>query len=192
MVFQTMENKSNIKYEKATFAGGCFWCTEAVFEEVEGVVDVVSGYSGGFTDNPTYEEVCTGRTGHAECVQITYNPDKITYEKLLDIFWMVHDPTTLNRQGADVGTQYRSAIFYHSEEQRLTAEKSKLNISKYFKDKIVTEIAPLKKFFKAEEYHQDYFKKNPDAAYCKIVIKPKLEKLRIKLEGKTDEEKPKY
>ncbi|RCK71641.1 MAG: Peptide methionine sulfoxide reductase MsrA [Ignavibacteriae bacterium] len=187
-----MENKSNIKYEKATFAGGCFWCTEAVFEEVEGVVDVVSGYSGGFTDNPTYEEVCTGRTGHAECVQITYNPDKITYEKLLDIFWMVHDPTTLNRQGADVGTQYRSAIFYHSEEQRLTAEKSKLNISKYFKDKIVTEIAPLKKFFKAEEYHQDYFKKNPDAAYCKIVIKPKLEKLRIKLEGKTDEEKPKY
>lgn len=192
MVFQMMENKSNIKYEKATFAGGCFWCTEAVFEEVEGVVDVVSGYSGGFTDNPTYEEVCTGRTGHAECVQITYNPDKITYEKLLDIFWMVHDPTTLNRQGADVGTQYRSAIFYHSEEQRLTAEKSKLNISKYFKDKIVTEIAPLKKFFKAEEYHQDYFKKNPDAAYCKIVIKPKLEKLRIKLEGKTDEEKPKY
>lgn len=184
MVFQTMENKSNIKYEKATFAGGCFWCTEAVFEEVEGVVDVVSGYSGGSTDNPAYEEVCTGRTGHAECVQITYNPDKITYEKLLDIFWMVHDPTSLNRQGADVGTQYRSAIFYHSKEQRLTAEKSKLNISKYFKDKIVTEIVPLKKFFKAEEYHQDYFKKNPDAAYCKIVIKPKLEKLKMKLEGK--------
>ncbi len=173
-----MESKSNFKYEKATFAGGCFWCIEAVFEEVDGVIDVVSGYSGGFKKNPTYEEVCTGNTGHAECVQITFDPEKISYIELLNIFWKIHDPTTLNRQGADIGTQYRSAIFYHSEQQRIAAEKSKDEIAKYFKDKIVTEIVPFKIFYKAEEYHQDYYKKNPEAAYCKFVIAPKIQKFK--------------
>lgn len=173
-----MESKSNFKYEKVTFAGGCFWCIEAVFEEVDGVIDVVSGYSGGFKKNPTYEEVCTGNTGHAECVQITFDPEKISYIELLNIFWKIHDPTTLNRQGADIGTQYRSAIFYHSEQQRIAAEKSKDEIAKYFKDKIVTEIVPFKIFYKAEEYHQDYYKKNPEAAYCKFVIAPKVQKFK--------------
>jgi len=163
--------------EKATFGGGCFWCVEAVFERVEGVHAVVSGYAGGTKENPTYEEVCTGRTGHAEVVQISFDPAKVTYEQLLDLFWNAHDPTTLNRQGADVGTQYRSVIFTHSEVQRAAAERSKNEAQKQFSAPIVTEIAPLTKFYEAENYHQDYFANNRTAAYCTFVIAPKLKKL---------------
>ena len=163
--------------ETATLAGGCFWCTEAVFERLPGVLSVSSGYTGGQTESPTYEQVCTGGTGHAEAIQVTFDPAKITFAKLLETFWEAHDPTTLNRQGADRGTQYRSAIFYHSEAQRLAAEKSKLAAAKNFSSPIVTEIVPLKKFFKAEGYHQDYFRNNPNGGYCRAVIKPKLDKL---------------
>lgn len=166
------------QYEKATLGGGCFWCTEAVFQTLPGVVSVISGYSGGSKVNPTYEEICTGKTGHAEVVEITFDPAKISYEKLLDVFWKAHDPTTLNRQGADVGTQYRSGIFYHNQKQKISAEKSKLEAQRQFDDTIVTEIKPLVHFYPAEEYHQNYFEKNPDAAYCKFVIRPKLEKLK--------------
>jgi len=163
--------------EKATFGGGCFWCVEAVFERVEGVRAVVSGYAGGTKENPTYEEVCTGRTGHAEVVQISFDPAKVTYEQLLDLFWNAHDPTTLNRQGADVGTQYRSVIFTHSEAQLAAAERSKNGAQKQFSAPIVTEIAPLTRFYEAEKYHQDYFDNNRTAAYCTFVIAPKLKKL---------------
>lgn len=163
--------------EKATFGGGCFWCVEAVFERVEGVHTVVSGYAGGTQENPTYEDVCTGQSGHAEVVQITFDPAKVTYEQLLDLFWSAHDPTTLNRQGADVGTQYRSVIFTHSDVQRAAAERSKKEAQKQFSNPIVTEIAPLTKFYEAENYHQDYFDKNRTAAYCTFVIAPKLKKL---------------
>lgn len=163
--------------EKATFGGGCFWCVEAVFERVEGVHTVVSGYAGGTQENPTYEDVCTGQSGHAEVVQITFDPAKVTYEQLLDLFWSAHDPTTLNRQGADVGTQYRSVIFTHSDVQRAAAERSKKEAQKQFSNPIVTEIAPLTKFYEAENYHQDYFDKNRNAAYCTFVIAPKLKKL---------------
>ena len=165
--------------EQATFGAGCFWCVEAVFERLDGVVDVRSGYTGGITNNPTYEEICTGKTGHAEVIQVDYEPNLISYEKLLNIFWKSHDPTTLNRQGADTGTQYRSAIFYHSEKQKETADKSKENVDKsdLYTDPIVTEIAPLTKFYIAENYHQDYFRINKNAPYCQLVIKPKLDKL---------------
>ncbi len=170
----------NVHLEKATFGAGCFWCVEAVFERVDGVQSVVAGYAGGTKANPTYEDVCTGRTGHAEVAQITFDPGKVSYEKLLDLFWKAHDPTTLNRQGADVGTQYRSVIFYNDDHQRLAAEKSKAEAAKQFSDPIVTEIKPLDKFYEAENYHQDYFKNHPDAPYCRFVIKPKLEKLDSK------------
>lgn len=168
-----------IQLEKATIGAGCFWCVEAVFERLEGVHSVVSGYAGGTKPNPTYEEVCGGMTGHVEVAQITFDPSKITYEQLLDVFWQSHDPTTLNRQGADAGTQYRSAIFYHDEKQRASAEKSKLEAQKHFQDPIVTEIKPLAQFYQAENYHQDYYRSNPVAPYCLLVIKPKLKKLKL-------------
>lgn len=171
--------QSGSKYETATFGTGCFWCTEAVFQRIEGVVKVESGYSGGSVPNPTYEAVCTGKTGHAEVCQITYDPEQITYGKLLTVFWKTHDPTTLNRQGNDVGTQYRSVIFYHNEDQRTIAEayKKELIEKKAYKDPIVTEIAPFKKFYKAENYHQNYYNNNSSQPYCSFVIAPKLEKL---------------
>jgi peptide-methionine (S)-S-oxide reductase len=165
--------------EKATFGAGCFWCVEAVFERLDGVDTVVAGYAGGTKPNPTYEEVSSGTTGHAEVAQITFDPSKISYEKLLEVFWEAHDPTTLNRQGADAGTQYRSVIFYANEQQRLAAEKSKREAQKNFEDPIVTEIKPLEHFYPAENYHQDYFRNNPNAPYCVLVIKPKLKKLKL-------------
>jgi peptide-methionine (S)-S-oxide reductase len=165
--------------EVATLGGGCFWCTEAVYERIDGVVDVVSGYSGGKTRNPTYEQVSSGTTGHAEVVQVTFDPKKISYEKILETFWKAHDPTTLNRQGADVGTQYRSAIYYHSEEQRQAAEKSKAGAASHFSSPIVTEIKPFEAFYPAEDYHQDYYEANPFAGYCTFVIRPKLDKLDL-------------
>lgn len=179
LLMQQLNSLNNEKYETAVLAGGCFWCTEAVFEQVKGVIDVISGYAGGFTENPTYQEVCSGKTGHAECVKIIFDPNKITYEQLLEIFWKVHDPTTLNRQGADIGTQYRSVIFYLNEDQKKIALNSKANAQKNFENSIVTEIIPLKKFYPAEDYHQNYYKNNPDAPYCIFVITPKLNKLKI-------------
>jgi len=163
--------------ELATLGGGCFWCIEAVFERLDGVKSVTSGYTGGTVANPTYEEVCSGKTGHAEVTQIAFDPKKITFEKLLETFWEAHDPTTLNRQGADTGTQYRSVIFYHNESQKTAAEKSKKAAQAHFSAPIVTEIVPLTQFYKAENYHQDYFRNNPRAPYCTFVIRPKLEKL---------------
>ena len=167
------------KFELATFGAGCFWCVEAVFERFPGVQSVVAGYAGGTKANPTYQEVCTGKTGHAEVAQITFDPAKISYERLLEVFWEAHDPTTLNRQGADAGTQYRSVIFYHDERQKLAVEKSKKEAQKAFEDPIVTEIQPLTNFYQAENYHQDYFNNNPNAPYCVFVIKPKLKKLKL-------------
>jgi peptide-methionine (S)-S-oxide reductase len=173
----TLDDK---KLEKATFGSGCFWCTEAIFERVKGVYSVISGYSGGKTDNPTYDEVCSETTGHAEVIQIEYDPEEITYDKILEIFWQTHDPTTLNRQGADIGTQYRSVIFYHNDEQKNLAEKykSELDKSGAWDKPIVTQIAALDKFYKAEEYHQNYYEKNPNQGYCAFVIAPKLEKYK--------------
>jgi peptide-methionine (S)-S-oxide reductase len=170
----------------ATFGTGCFWCTEAIFLEVNGVKSVVSGYSGGHVKNPTYREVSSGLTGHAECIQLTYDPAVVSYAELLEIFWMTHDPTTLNRQGADVGTQYRSVIFYHNQEQHDEAERyrNKLNASGAFDNPIVTEIAPATVFYKAENYHQDYYNLNGDAPYCRFVIQPKLEKFKTVFKDK--------
>jgi peptide-methionine (S)-S-oxide reductase len=164
----------------ATFGNGCFWCTEAVFQRLKGVHSVVSGYSGGSVKNPTYRDVCTGTTGHAEAIQITYDPAIISYPALLEVFWQTHDPTTLNRQGNDVGTQYRSVIFYHSDEQRAQAEefKKKLDASGSFDQPIVTEIAPFTEFYRAEDYHQNYFNENAGQPYCRVMITPKLEKLK--------------
>lgn len=177
----TNESKSTNETELATLGGGCFWCTEAVFERLDGVKSVTSGYAGGKTEKPTYEEVCTGASGHAEVTQVEFDPKKISFEHLLDVFWAAHDPTTLNRQGADSGTQYRSVIFYHSEAQRIAAEKSKKAAQADFNSPIVTEISPLPKFYKAEGYHQDYYSNNTRAPYCQAVIRPKLEKLQKKL-----------
>ena len=165
------------KTESATFGGGCFWCMEAVFERLPGVKSVTSGFAGGHTANPTYEQVCTGDTGHAEVTQIEFDPAKISYEKLLDVFWQAHDPTTLNRQGADEGTQYRSIILYHSEAQKLAAEKSKAGAQNNFKHPIVTEIVPFTKFYQAEGYHQKFYDQNTNYGYCQVVIAPKLRKL---------------
>lgn len=175
----TPSNMTN-KLAIATFGGGCFWCTEAVFQRVKGVEKVVSGYAGGKVKNPTYKEVTSGLTGHAEVIQITYNPTLITYPELLEIFWGTHDPTTLNRQGADVGTQYRSVIFYHSAEQKelASAYKQKLDASGAFDRPIVTEISPAGDFYPAEGYHQNYFNLNGNAPYCTYVIQPKLEKFK--------------
>lgn len=168
--------------EQATLGGGCFWCTEAAFEQIQGIDSVVSGYAGGTTPNPTYEQVCSGRTGHAEVIRITYDPDVLGFRDVLEIFFTVHDPTTLNRQGADVGTQYRSVIFYHDEEQRRVAEEviRELSDERVWEDPIVTELAPLTEFYPAEAYHQGYYRRNPDQGYCQVVIAPKLAKLRAK------------
>lgn len=166
--------------EIAVFGSGCFWCTEAVFEHVPGVKKVTSGYTGGQVENPTYKQVCEGDTGHAEVTRIEFDPAVVSYARLLEIFFESHDPTTLNRQGADEGTQYRSAIFYTSDAQKTAAESGKKAAQKDFDDPIVTEITPLGKFYDAEDYHQDYFKNNPNAGYCSFVIKPKVKKLQSK------------
>jgi peptide-methionine (S)-S-oxide reductase len=165
--------------ETATLATGCFWCSEAVFRRLEGVRSVVPGYSGGKVENPSYDDVCTGRTGHAEAAQIDFDPNVISFEKLLDVFWHTHDPTTLNRQGNDVGTQYRSAIFYHNEKQKAIAEKSKRDLESrgVYRDPIVTEIVPFEKFYVAEDYHKNYYEQNRNAGYCRFVIEPKIQKL---------------
>jgi len=182
MVFLSHDiySQNNNKMELATFGSGCFWCTEAIFEKVKGVESVVSGYSGGKVKKPTYREVCTGNTGHAEVVQITYNPEIITFKDLLEIFWKMHDPTTLNRQGADVGTQYRSVIFYHTDKQKEIAEnyKKKLDEANIYKNPVVTEIAPFESFYKAEDNHQEYYENNKFQPYCSFVITPKMEKFK--------------
>ena len=172
--------KTKPKKEIATLAGGCFWCLEAVYVELKGVDKVVSGYSGGTVANPTYKQVTSGTTGHAEVVQITFDPQIITYKELLEVFFTIHDPTSLNRQGADIGTQYRSAIYYHSPEQQATAEKviADLTAAQIWKNKIVTEVTKLDVFYKAEDYHQNYYALNPDQAYCRMVIEPKVIKFR--------------
>jgi peptide-methionine (S)-S-oxide reductase len=169
-----------MKQEVATLAGGCFWCLEAVYDELKGVQSVESGYANGAVPNPTYEQVCSGKTGHAEVVQITFDSEVVSFRNLLEVFFTVHDPTTLNRQGADVGTQYRSAIFYHSPEQKATAEAviSELTAEKLWNDPIVTEVAPLDLFYVAEEYHQEYFANHPYQGYCQVVIAPKVAKFR--------------
>jgi peptide-methionine (S)-S-oxide reductase len=167
--------------ERITFGGGCFWCMEAVFQRLKGVKSVASGYAGGDVPNPTYKQVCTGETGHAEVVQIEFDPAQVSFDTLLHVFWAAHDPTTLNSQGPDHGTQYRSAIFYENDEQKAAAEKSKAAAQPEFKNKIVTQIAPLTKFYKAEDYHQNYFNENADRnPYCSVVIRPKLQKLLSK------------
>lgn len=190
LILECKENKSlsqtkmninmetNTKLDTATFGTGCFWCSQAIFERLKGVQSAVAGYSGGTTDDPTYEQVCTGKTGYAEVCQVIYDPKIISYDELLKVFWKTHDPTTLNRQGADVGTQYRSVIFYHNEDQKKKAEnyKEELNKSGAWNDPVVTEISPFIKFYKAENYHQDYFEKNPGQGYCAFVIAPKLKK----------------
>jgi len=168
------------KTEIADFGGGCFWCMEAVFERVPGVISVTSGFAGGHTDNPTYEQVCTETTGHAEVTEIVFDPAKVSYMHLLEVFWQAHDPTTLNRQGADEGTSYRSIILYRNERQKLEAEKSRLAAQQNFRNPIVTEIVPLKTFYPAEDYHQKYYDNNNGAMYCRVVIAPKLEKLEKK------------
>lgn len=171
---------SSATLEKATFGTGCFWCTEAMYETLDGVASAVSGYEGGHVKNPTYEAVCSGSTGHAECVEVTYDPRKITYAELLEAFFRSHDPTSLNRQGADVGTQYRSVIFYHNDEQKRLAEtaKAELNKSGAYGKQIVTEISPATTFYEAEAYHQNYFAQHPDQGYCAFVIAPKLDKFK--------------
>ena len=173
-------NQNMNDMEIATFGGGCFWCTEAIFKELKGVESVTSGYSGGEIINPSYREVCTGKTGHAEVIEIEFDPNLISFQDLLKVFWETHDPTTLNRQGADIGTQYRSVIFYHNDQQKETAEKikQKLNEENVFDKPVVTEISPWKNFFKAENYHQDYYENNSNQGYCQFVIVPKLEKFR--------------
>ncbi len=177
-IVQTSVNKDGL--ETATFGAGCFWCVEAVFQQLEGVKTVASGYTGGKIENPTYKQVSAGNSGHAEVIQLTYDPQVVTFAELLEVFWQTHDPTTLNRQGADVGTQYRSAIFYHTPEQRALAEKYKkeLDAAGAFNSPIVTEIVPASKFYKAEDYHQNYYNLNSSQPYCSYVITPKLEKLK--------------
>ena len=172
--------------EVATFGAGCFWCTEAVFLNVKGVTKVESGYSGGKVKNPSYQDVCTGQTGHAEVTQITFDPKVISFEGMLEVFWNTHDPTTLNRQGADEGTQYRSVVFYHSEEQKKVAEayKKQLEASHVFKSPIVTEISPFSIFYGAEDYHQNYYALNPNQGYCQYVIRPKVEKFKKQFASK--------
>jgi len=186
VVEQNMREKTKMeefdvsKMDTATFGSGCFWCTEAIFQRLKGVYKVTSGYSGGHKENPSYEEVCSGSTGHAEVTQITFNPIEITFGELLEVFWGTHDPTTLNRQGNDVGTQYRSAIFYHSEDQKKEAEyfKAKLSKEMIWDKPIVTEITPFSKFYSAEAYHQDYYNNNTRQGYCSLVITPKVEKFK--------------
>jgi len=166
--------------EITTLGGGCFWCLEAVYDQLKGVMDVVSGYSGGRVVQPSYKQVCTGMTGHAEVVQVTFDPAVVSFRDMLNVFFTIHDPTTLNRQGADVGTQYRSVIFYHSPEQKVVAEQTiaELNQEKIWEDPIVTEVTPLETFYPAENYHQEYFQNNPNQGYCRVVIAPKVAKFR--------------
>ncbi len=177
-----MQNHQPNQTQTATLAGGCFWCLEAVYQEMEGVEEVVSGYAGGDVKNPTYRQVCSGRTGHAEVVQVTFDPQVVSYRDLLEVFFTIHNPTTLNRQGADVGTQYRSAILYHDDAQRETAEAviGELEAEGVYDDPIVTEVEPLEAFYPAEEKHQNYYRSNPGLPYCQAVINPKLAKLRKK------------
>ncbi|MCB9251027.1 MAG: peptide-methionine (S)-S-oxide reductase MsrA [Flavobacteriales bacterium] len=176
----TMEKDKETKYDTATFGAGCFWCVEAIFAELRGVESVLSGYTGGTKQNPTYAEICTGETGHAEVAQITYDPSVTSYKELLEVFWQVHDPTSLNKQGADVGTQYRSAIFYRNQKQKDEAEfyLNRLNEEKVYDKPIVTQIEPMGVFYKAEDYHQNYYNDNSNQTYCVYVIKPKIEKFR--------------
>jgi peptide-methionine (S)-S-oxide reductase len=176
-----MSEKSGVSgaTQVATLGGGCFWCVEAAYERIAGVKSVVSGYAGGTRPNPSYEEVCAGTTGHAEVVQVEFDPEVISYAKILELFWKFHDPTTLNRQGADVGSQYRSLILYSDESQRRTAEDSRKQAAGLFPRPIVTEIRPLQAFYRAEEHHQDYYANNPYAGYCSFVIRPKLQKLGL-------------
>jgi peptide-methionine (S)-S-oxide reductase len=173
-------NFSGIKTDTATFGNGCFWCTEAIFQQLDGVLKVTSGYTGGHLRNPTYEQVSDGNTGHAEVIQLIYDPAKITFDELLEVFWETHDPTTLNRQGNDVGTQYRSAVFYHNDEQKQKAEKYKAALDKSgaFENKIVTEVTPASQFYVAENYHQNYYNQNGSQPYCAFVIRPKMEKFQ--------------
>ncbi len=185
LIKQENEMLENENFEKATLGAGCFWCIEAVFQDIIGVKSVVSGYTGGQTLNPTYKDICTGQTGHAEVAQLVYDPEVISFEEILEIFWTTHDPTTLNRQGNDVGTQYRSAIFYHNEEQKRIGEKSKNEFAPTVWDKpIVTEISPLGDFYIAEDYHQNFYKLNPNYGYCRIIINPKIAKLKEKFAHK--------
>jgi peptide-methionine (S)-S-oxide reductase len=178
--------EGNKTFETATMAGGCFWCLEAVFELLRGVATVESGYSGGKADRPSYEQVCTGRTGHAEVVQVTFDPSVVTFREVLEVFFATHDPTTLNRQGHDVGTQYRSAIFYHSPEQKRVAEEliAELNAEKIWNGPLVTEVTPFESFWKAEDYHQGYYRGNPEQGYCQFVVGPKVAKFRQKFAHK--------
>jgi peptide-methionine (S)-S-oxide reductase len=180
------------QFDTATLAGGCFWCTEAIFTRLKGVTSVVSGYAASKVENPSYKEVCTGRTGAAEAIQITYDPSVIPYAKLLEIFWHVHDPTTLNRQGNDVGTQYRSVIFYQNAEQKEIAEKyiDQLTKNKTFSNPIVTTLEPFVKFYPAEDYHQNYFNENGEASYCHYVVRPKVEKFEKMFSGKLKKRTP--
>ncbi len=173
-----MINTENL--ETVTLGSGCFWCTEAIFENLRGVATVESGYAGGHVDNPTYRQVCDGTTGHAEVIQLTFDPELITFDEILEVFWQTHDPTTLNRQGADVGTQYRSVVFYHNEKQKELAEKYKkqLDAEGVWSDPIVTEISPLSNYYKAEDYHQEYFRLNGSQPYCSFVVRPKVEKFK--------------
>ncbi len=174
---KVMETKN---LDTATFGGGCFWCVEAVYQQLNGVVSVASGYSGGQRANPTYEQVCSGATGHAEVIQIVYDTTKLSFDELLEVFWTVHDPTTLNRQGADVGTQYRSVVFYHNEHQKETTNSyiEKLNAEHAFNNPVVTEVSPFTTFYKAEDYHQNYYNENQNQPYCSLVIQPKVEKFK--------------
>jgi peptide-methionine (S)-S-oxide reductase len=174
-----MVEKKDKTMEISILGGGCFWCTEAVFERIEGIKDVISGYAGGEIPNPTYKQICTGETGHAEVIKITFDPSVISYSKILEIFGDCHNPTTLNKQGADEGTQYRSTIMFLSEDQKKLAEKWKKELSEKFEDPIVTEIVPAPIFYTAEDYHQDYYRKNPNQGYCSFVIRPKLKKLNL-------------
>jgi peptide-methionine (S)-S-oxide reductase len=169
----------NNQTEMATLANGCFWCSEAIFKRLKGVKSVLPGYAGGLVKNPSYDQVCTGKTGHAEAIQIEFDPKVITFEKILDIFWHTHNPTTLNRQGNDIGTQYRSAVFFHDQKQKELAEKSKKELEKegVYRDSVVTEITPFKNFYAAEDYHKNYYEKHQDAPYCSFVIDPKMHKL---------------
>jgi peptide-methionine (S)-S-oxide reductase len=176
----SMQDQAVPGRETATLAGGCFWCLEAVYDDLKGVESVVSGYMGGNSASPSYEAVCSGRTGHAEVVQIVFDPAKVSFRELLEVFFVIHDPTTLDRQGNDVGTQYRSAIFYHSPEQKAAAEEviARLGAAKLYDDPIVTQVAPASAFYAAEDYHQEYFRRNPSQPYCAFVVKPKVAKFR--------------
>lgn len=184
LIYMTIMTNTQAKSEEAVFGGGCFWCTEAIFQEIKGVQNVQPGYSGGTIINPSYREVCTGRTGHAEVIRIEFDPNEITYAKLLEVFFLTHDPTSLNRQGADVGTQYRSAVFYSNPQQQQTALDliEKLNEQKVYPQAIVTTVEALSNFYPAENYHNDYYEKNKNEAYCRLVIQPKMEKFKAAFE----------